>query len=294
MTKQAKPFQINVLRSEDGGYASEIGPVLNGLVFDSWHALDRVLHAAGDTRTIHFDTISGELHLGDEYIGQIEVFDPWKKLKSVQPKGNGNGGRNRRKASKKADNAYILELEGSTSISILESTANRLISKYTQCGWKGTRQSAYRSYAAGWQGHMWDIVILRACHNFLQATGMSHAAASTLIKDQILLASCEHGQGRPAGVRGERRGDGRKTHGTNREFVSGQYKRKWIQIPMSNAVATVLECCNALRIRFAISRNGKSFDWSRQKNLTFMSMANKVPGYRIPLMSEFFFNDEAF
>lgn len=292
MTKQAKPFQINVLRSEDGGYASEIGPVLNGLVFENWHALDRVLTAAGDTRTIHFDTISGELHLGDEYIGNLEVYDPWKKLKSVQPKGN--VGRNRRKPKYKAENVFILELEGSTSISILESTANRLVSKYTTCGWLGPHQHAYKNFAAGWQGHLWDIVILRACHNFLRATGMSHSAASNLIKDHIYLAMSYNGQGRPEGVRGERRGDGRKTHGTNREFVAGQYKRKWIQIPMSNSVAAVLDMCNVLRIRFAVSRNGKSFDWSRQKNLTFLSMANKIPGYRIPLMSEFFFQDSAF
>lgn len=206
---------------------------------------------------------------------------------------NGTKKRKKRQAPK-AQDAFLLELDGSTSISVLDSTANRLVSKYTNCGWKGPKQCAYASWAAGWQGHLWDIVILRACHNFLQATGMSHAAASTLIKDQILLASCEHEQGRPAGVRGERRGDGRKSHGTNREFVSGQYKRKWIQIPLSNSVAAVLDCCNALRIRFAVSRKGKSVDWSRQKNLTFMSMANLVQGYRIPLMSEFFFQDSAF
>lgn len=291
MTEQAKPFQINVLRTEDGGYASEIGPVLNGLVFENWHALDRVITAAGDTRTIHFDTISGELHLGDEYIGNLEVYDPWKKLKSIQPKGQ----RNRRKPKYKAESAFILELEGSTSISILESTANRLVSKYTTCGWRGPHQHAYKNFATGWNGNLWNIVVLRACHNFLQATGMTHAAASNLIRNQIYLAMSFNGQGRPAGVRGERRGDGRKTHGTNREFVVGQYKRKWIQIPMSNSVAAVLDCCNALRIRFAVSIKVKSFDWSRQKNLTFLSMANKVPGHKTPLMSEFFFQDaEAF
>lgn len=201
--------------------------------------------------------------------------------------------RKKRKAPKAPD-AFFLELDGSTSVSVLDSTMNRLVSKYTTCGWKGPKQSAYRSYAAGWGGHLWDIVILRACHNFLQATGLSHADASNLIKDQILLASCDNGQGRPAGVRGERRGDGRKTHGTNREFVLGDNPRRWLQVGITNSTASVLDMCNLLRIRFSESRKRRSTDWSRQKNLTFMSMANKVPGYSIPLMSEFFFQDAAF
>lgn len=207
---------------------------------------------------------------------------------------NGTKKRKKRQAPKAPD-AFLLELDGSTSISVLDSTANRLVSKYTNCGWKGPKQCAYASWAAGWQGHLWDIVILRACHNFLQATGLSHFEASNLIKDQILLASCEqHGQGRPAGVRGERRGDGRKTHGTKREFILGGNSRQWLQIGITNSTASVLDMCNLLRIRFSESRKRRSTDWSRQKNLTFLSMANKVPGYRIPLMSEFFFQDSAF
>ena len=215
-----------------------------------------------------------------EYLKNVNIHQNHKK-------------RNRRKTPKAPD-AFLLELDGVTSLSALDSTMNRLVSKYTTCGWKGPKQCAYASYAAGWSGHLWDIVILRACHNFLQATGLSHADASNLIKDQIFLAPGEQGQGRPAGVRGERRGDGRKTHGTRREFNLSGNTRQWLQVGITNSTASVLDMCNLLRIRFSESRKRRSTDWSRQKNLTFLSMANKVPGYRIPLMSEFFFQDAAF
>ena len=75
-----KPFRIVVARTEDGGYLSDTACVVNGLVFENWHAFDRLLAGLGDTRNVHLDVESGEVKLvgclcGHECLGRLEVVE---------------------------------------------------------------------------------------------------------------------------------------------------------------------------------------------------------------------------
>ena len=71
-------FRITTMRTEDDGYLSDTACVVNGLVFESWHAFDRLMHAISDPRNIHLDTETGDVHLvgcvsEKECLGRLEV-----------------------------------------------------------------------------------------------------------------------------------------------------------------------------------------------------------------------------
>lgn len=82
--ERPKPFRVIVTRTDDGGYLSDTATVVNGLVFESWHAFDRLLVGLGDPRNVHLDTETGDIHLvgcvsEKECLGRLEVVEVVKK-----------------------------------------------------------------------------------------------------------------------------------------------------------------------------------------------------------------------
>lgn len=76
--ERPKPFRVIVTRTYDGGYLSDTAIVVDGLVFESWHAFDRLLVGLRDPRNIHLDTETGDVHLvgcvsEKECLGRLEV-----------------------------------------------------------------------------------------------------------------------------------------------------------------------------------------------------------------------------
>lgn len=76
--ERPKPFRVIVTQTEDGGYLSDTACVVNGLVFESWHAFDRLLQGIGDPRNVHLDTETGDVKLvgclcEHECLGRLEV-----------------------------------------------------------------------------------------------------------------------------------------------------------------------------------------------------------------------------
>ena len=74
-------FRIVVTRTEDDdGYLSDTACMIEGLVFESWQAFDRLLVGLGDPRNIHLDTETGDVHLvgcvsEKECLGRLEVVE---------------------------------------------------------------------------------------------------------------------------------------------------------------------------------------------------------------------------
>jgi hypothetical protein len=187
------------------------------------------------------------------------------------------------------ENTYLLSMAGETSVAVLDSTIQRLAKNYCTKGFLGTKQSIYNQFAKGWSGYAWDIMILRSSVNYLMHEGFAYNDAIKIIRDFIYMNIYPvHHEGRPEGVKGEKSGDGRKTRGTRMKFKLGNHKREWVQIGICNSVAMLIDMMGAYRKY----KTGRDYTWSRQKVLTFMSMANKHKDYHHPHMTEFFINDE--
>ena len=197
------------------------------------------------------------------------------------------------KTKKKENNGdeYLLQIAGKTSVAFLDSTLKRLAEKYCTKGFLGTKQSNYNAVSNGWNGMVWDVLILRACTNYLIHEGYSYTNATEIIREIIYQnVYPTHTEGRPEGVKGERIGDGRKKNGTRKKFNLGTHKREWVQCNITNAVGTILDMMGSYRQ----VKTHRSYTWSRQKIVTFMSMASVHENYHHPRMEEFFYTEEVF
>ena len=190
--------------------------------------------------------------------------------------------------AKRCGDSYLLEYSGDTCTEILDSTLKRMMIKYTACGYMGSSQSCYRKSAHGWQGHLWDIAVMRMTYNYLLHEGFTSAIAIEIIREHI-YQSIYHAKstGRPAGKKGESVGDGRKANGIRKKFMLGKQKREWIEIGLSKQVSTLIDLMSAYRK----SKNNRNWSWSRQKVLTFMSRINVHPDYIHLHPSNFFYSD---
>lgn len=189
-------------------------------------------------------------------------------------------------------NVYLLEMQGSSSISVLDSTMKRLTNKYATCGWQGSKVSDYSAYSKGWRGKVWDVIVLRACLSYLQKIGFGRSNALEMIRNKIYMTDgFATSMGRPAGTKGESVGDGRKSNGTKKTFKLGKHNRQWMQIALCKSTCAVIDLCSDMRMVYAANHHKKAYKWSRQKNLTFISMVNPLPEFSLPSMREFFYED---
>lgn len=169
---------------------------------------------------------------------------------------------------------------GNTSASVLESTLQRLVNKHgNNIQWAGHKQHLYSQESNGWRGMVWDVLVLRAVTNFLISSAkMTQEDARNWVRSVIDLDILEGGGkvGRPAGTKGEKMGNGRKSHPTGTVFLVAdegdgvEYVRCWQQIQFTNRCGILIDC-----VANWYEQNRKGVSHSRQKILTIISRINR-------------------
>lgn len=201
-------------------------------------------------------------------------IDPKKRTKKYNPD--------------KAGDAYLLEFAGNTTTEVLQTTLKRMMRTYTTVGYLGDKQHCYNRIAYGWQGHLWDIAVMRMTYNYLLHEGYKSGVAIDIIKDHIYQSVYPvQRTGRPAGKKGEAVGDGRKSNGVRKVVKRDGRIITWIEIGLAKQVATLIDLMSAYRQH----KTHRTWSWSRQKVLTFMSRIKVHPDYTHLHPSNFFHSD---
>ena len=184
--------------------------------------------------------------------------------------------------------SFMYEVTGTTSTSALESSLKRLVTTYgVGIDYKDHKVSSYNKFARGCENRVWDIMITRGCINLLMSCGMDLKAAIASIQTIMYMGVSSSAQGRHQGVKGERKGEGRKSRGTNQKFIiksEGKvYEREWKQISYTNRTGALLDFC----AEFYANYRKSHVLWSRQKLITLMSRMKKRYD-RTPSMEKIF------
>lgn len=171
--------------------------------------------------------------------------------------------------------SFMYEMTGKTSASILESSLKRMVDTYgVNVEYIDHKINSYKKYSAGFD-NIWDVMITRGCINVLMSCGMTEMAAIASIKTIMYIGVGSSSQGRHKGVKGERKGEGRKSRGTNKIFKIKQddkiYEREWKQISFSNRSGALLDFV----AEFYATYRPANIKWSRQRMITLMSRMKK-------------------
>lgn len=171
--------------------------------------------------------------------------------------------------------SFMFEMTGKTSTSVLESSLKRMVNTYgVNVEYIDHKINSYKKYSAGFD-NIWDCLITRGCINILMSCGMTEMAAIASIRTILYMGVGSSAQGRREGVKGEKQGEGRKSHGTNKSFTVKSkdkfYVREWKQISYSNRSGALLDFVG----EFYANYRPSNIKWSRQKLLTLMSRMKK-------------------
>lgn len=171
--------------------------------------------------------------------------------------------------------SFMYEMTGKTSISVLESSLKRMVTTYgVNVEYIDHKINSYKKYSHGFD-NIWDAMITRGCINVLMSCGMTEMAAIASIRTILYIGVGSSSQGRKEGVKGERMGEGRKSHGTNKKFSVKSndkiYVREWKQISLSNRSGALLDFV----AEFYANYKPNAILYSRQKMITLMSRMNK-------------------